>query len=432
MKSTKQNIRNIFDIILPMLAIGIYFGYSTSIICIILLIVRVLFLGNDEKAIFFLLFGTAYMGLLFTILEVPFPGSILSLLIGFFIIHKKIFKLIIKYKKSYRYLFLLILIFFLSYLYGPKTEYSNVKMISIIYVGFLSLIAFLVYSTSTSISNRDLAQILMLVGISYIVIGIDFLSYSKPVNLFDFSYFRISSVSLKKEELLSISYHMPAITVLYGFSFWLSSVVLKKKEIIYLILYGITTLYVILISGTRQALFGFFIVIMVRLLFLSYKNRIFNYFLTIIIITLFSQSIFNTSSESLNSISQSDSIETAMNRDYLRTFEMISNYPVFGVGLGGFYNESISKHKYPHNIILEILCEGGLIMFFLVLFLIRHYLRKKNKVIKYKTSNNSFLFLIFIAYAIRAMISEDLGANVSLFSILLSFVILNNKKLLKK
>ena len=225
---------------------------------------------------------------------------------------------------------------------------------------------------------------------------------------------------------------MPAITVLYGFSFWLSSVVLKKKEIIYLILYGITTLYVILISGTRQALFGFFIVIMVRLLFLSYKNRIFNYFLTIIIITLFSQSIFNTSSESLNSISQSDSIETAMNRDYLRTFEMISNYPVFGVGLGGFYNESISKHKYPHNIILEILCEGGLIMFFLVLFLIRHYLRKKNKVIKYKTSNNSFLFLIFIAYAIRAMISEDLGANVSLFSILLSFVILNNKKLLKK
>ena len=186
-ESIKQYFRNIFDIILPILAIGIYFGYTGLMICVILIILKVLLLGRNEKAIFFLIFGTAYFGLLFTILKIPIPGSIISLLIGFIIVYKQMFILIRRHKKSFRYLFLFILIFFISYLYGPKTEYSNMKMISIIYYGFISLIALLVYSTNTSISNRDLAQVLMLVGISYIVIGIDFFSYSKPTNLFDFS-----------------------------------------------------------------------------------------------------------------------------------------------------------------------------------------------------------------------------------------------------
>jgi O-antigen ligase len=423
-----KSIRNVFDIILPLLAVGIYFGYSTSIFCFILLFVRILFIGNIEKAIFFILFGTSYLGLVFTTLNIPLPGSILSLLIGFIIIHKKIFILIRRHKKSFRYLSLFILIFFISYLYGPKTEYSNMKMITIIYFGYISLIALLVYSTSTSISNRDLAQVLMLVGISYIVIGIDFYSFSKPTNLFDFSYFRSSSISLRNQDLFYINYHLPAITILYGFSFWFSSVDLRKKEIFYLILFSITTLYVILISGTRQALFGFFILILFRLLYLSKKKRILNYFITIAIFGLSFLFVSNNNTDSLNNVVESETIEVALNRDYIRTFDMIDNNLFFGVGLGGFYDESVNKDKYPHNIILEILCEGGLIALILCLFLIWHYFRNE-KLIKYKTQNNSFLYLIFLAFLLRAFVSEDLGSNIIIFSIFLAAVTVNHKKI---
>tara|TARA_B110000240_G_scaffold184617_1_gene219433 strand:+ start:668 stop:1981 length:1314 start_codon:yes stop_codon:yes gene_type:complete len=427
-ESIKQYFRNIFDIILPILAIGIYFGYTGLMICVILIILKVLLLGSNEKAIFFLIFGTAYFGLLFTILKIPIPGSIISLLIGFIIVYKQMFILIRRHKKSFRYLFLFILIFFISYLYGPKTEYSNMKMISIIYYGFISLIALLVYSTNTSISNRDLAQVLMLVGISYIVIGIDFFSYSKPTNLFDFSYFRASSIYLRNQDLFYISYHLPAITILYGFSFWFSSVDLKKKEIFYLILFSITAFYVILISGTRQSLFCFFILILFRLLYLNKKKRILNYFIVIAIFGLSFLFVSNNVTDSLNNVVEIESIEVALNRDFIRTFDMIDNNLFFGVGLGGFYDESVSKHKYPHNIILEILCEGGLIALIICLFLIWHYFRNK-KLIKYKTQNNSFLYLIFLAFLLRAFVSEDLGSNIIMFSILLAAVTVNYKKI---
>lgn len=427
-ESIKQNIRNIFDILLPILAIGIYFGYTGIIICSTLTIIKVLLLGSNEKAIFFLLFGTAYFGLMFTILKTPIPGSFFSVLIGLIIIRKKIFKLIRRHKKSFRYLSLFILVFFISYLYGPKTEYSNVKMISIIYYGFISLIAFLVYSTSTSISNRDLAQVLMLVGISYIVIGIDFFSYSKPTNLFDFSYFRSSSIYLRNLDLFHVNYHLPAITIFYGFSFWLSSIDFRKKEIFYLILLSMTTFYVILISGTRQSFFGFFILILFRLLYITEKKRISNYFLVIAIFCFSYLFISNNITEPLNNVVESESLEVALNRDFIRTFDMIDNNLFFGVGLGGFYDESVSIHKYPHNIVLEILCEGGLIALILCFFLIWHYFRRE-KIIRYKTQNNSFLYLIFLAFLLRAFVSEDLGSNIIMISILLAAVNVNYKKI---
>jgi len=423
----KQLIRNIFEVIPLLLALGIYLGFTNAYLCISLLFLRILFIGKNELSIFLILFGTVYFGFLFSVFSIPIPGAAVSLFLGLIIIRNKLIGIYKKYNRSFKFLLMFFLIFSITYLYGPKTEYSNEKLMSIIYVGIISLFAFLAYTNTANISNRDLAQLLLLVGISYIVFGIEFYSFSKPSHFFDFTFFRSASTLLEKKELQTIGYHLPALTVLYGFTFWLSSAIIRKKEQIFLFIYTSTTLLIILMSGTRQALVGFVAVILFKLLFLDKKNRFKKYFSAIVFSILILSILTNTDSEYIDRSIESNTMQGMLNRDYVRTFDIISNNSIWGVGLGGFYVENINKSKYPHNIVLEIICESGFVGLILCAIIIWLFLRNKKNIIQFKTSNNSFVFLLIVAYGVRAMISEDLGANIALISLILTIAFIDDK-----
>jgi len=72
---------------------------------------------------------------------------------------------------------------------------------------------------------------------------------------------------------------------------------------------------------------------------------------------------------------------------------MIVNRPIWGYGLGGFsvYYSGYDERSYPHNFIYEIFAElgvFGLILFFLLIFL----------VLKKLKSTNNYLSIIIIIY----------------------------------
>lgn len=103
------------------------------------------------------------------------------------------------------------------------------------------------------------------------------------------------------------------------------------------------------------------------------------------------------------------------------SFKMWMEAPFFGNGLGGFnsfYETNLpQKILYPHNIILEILCELGIFGFLLFLFFIVSIFRKIWSL--------NHEFITFFIYGIcLSMFSKDLTSNPLVF--IFSFILLLN------
>jgi O-antigen ligase len=96
----------------------------------------------------------------------------------------------------------------------------------------------------------------------------------------------------------------------------------------------------------------------------------------------------------------------------------LDNY-IFGAGLGGFetnfYSTLGAQLHYPHNIILEVLSELGIIGFilFCIVFVLT-LLKLKNYSIK--------IFILFLFSFYLALFSKDLSSNPFLFSFVFYYV----------
>ncbi len=115
--------------------------------------------------------------------------------------------------------------------------------------------------------------------------------------------------------------------------------------------------------------------------------------------------------------------------------------PFFGVGIGGFSAhsfvlEGVERFRYPHNIIIEVLSELGLVGFllfsFIITFSFRHLLSIQKK---YLNSHFPTVFIaLFLFTFLNAMTSQDI-TNPALFSFIgISFALkiaVNNEELEK-
>jgi O-antigen ligase len=417
----KAFIRNIYDLLLPLLALGIFFNLTSAVLCFALILFRAIFIGKGELAVYLLLFGTGFLGLIFNAFSMPIPGAAVAIFIGVLFIWDKVILIFKKHSKSFLFLLLIFMVFVLSYLYGPKTEYSQEKLGSIFYTGILALIVFIFYVRNANISNRDIAQLLLLTSIAYYAISLDFFNYRSPQGLFDFVFFRASTVELKSFGESAIGYHTPALLSMYGLAFLLSADGKFKPSWIYMTLFIITSLLAVLISGARQGIIGFLIIIIVSL-FLNVKmNKKALIIIALALIVSFFSAISFIDSDYLKIMIEAESLQGALNRNYERAFDIMKEKPLLGVGLGGYPDPAYGKHLYPHNIFLEILSEAGIIGLILCLLVVIKRVKNIN-IFNYKTANNSKYFLIFTAFAIRTMISEDLGANIVFFSLIFAMV----------
>lgn len=77
------------------------------------------------------------------------------------------------------------------------------------------------------------------------------------------------------------------------------------------------------------------------------------------------------------------------------------NNPIFGTGLGGFAPKN--ERLYPHNLVIELLCEGGIVGFGLWLAMMI--------IIWVKFTRNSIIKVLFLQSVIYTFVSGDFGSN---------------------
>lgn len=89
---------------------------------------------------------------------------------------------------------------------------------------------------------------------------------------------------------------------------------------------------------------------------------------------------------------------------YRLAIEEFKKAPLFGMGPGGF---SVKYGEYPHNAVLELLCETGILGTGVMLFLLFYAMIRMLRI-GWRNEQTRYLLLFFIAYAIRANISGSI------------------------
>lgn len=292
------------------------------------------------------------------------------------------------YKTELRYLAVFVLFslwFYTSMLYSASTSYKFTKSLNFV----LIVISFIVpYFTINS--KKDIKFYLFSFSSIGIIISIVifYLFLSGGNNLY-YTYFKLLEYGnpLGVPDYLALGVPVGLATVVY---FHFNSKLLK--------LIGVFTfLSLILLSG-RGPIFA--VIVSVLIIFLSNfkltKRAIKTTLISLIILIGSSNYImkwegFERLSDRIDIMDKGDESITSRVDQLIVAKELIIKYPLQGIGLGAFGIEcfGIDMRAYPHNLIIEILVEQGLIGLILFSFLfvpfvfiiIRNLLRSKDAIL---------------------------------------------------
>lgn len=414
-----KKITTLFYIILPLLTIGINFGYTIFSICILALLCRLLFSNKDTAGFYLLMFGGPVAGVIrMTYPSIPVYGLVFNF-VGVLLMRNYFSPFLKERKTSIASMFLVILVFFMSYLFAEHTPYANDKMFQIFFHGSLMLWGYYIYAKSNKISSEHLCQLLLITSITFISFLVS--KYGLSVgSIVDYNWLR-SQLEVYKyvnEEGTLIGYQNIGMASLFGYSLYLSRTQLDKKKIFF---YTLVAFQIIMMSGARQAVLGFLVIAFLRYAFFNNKKFI-SKIAYIVMGTLMTMVLFLIIARS-----GSESIEAVMpsggsGRDliYIDTLRIISQHLMFGVGLGGFPLYSTMNATWPHNFFLELLCEIGLVGSIVLFLIVLVYMLSNRVSLRISTRSDSYYFLVVSALFVRVMISGDLTESIEIFSAILA------------
>ena len=413
-----KKITTLFYIILPLLTIGINFGYTIFSICILALLCRLLFSNKDTAGFYLLMFGGPLAGIIrMSYPSIPIYGLVLNF-VGVLLMRNYFSSFLKERKASMRSMFLVILVFFMSYLFAEHTPYANDKMFQIFFHGSLMLWGYYVYAKSNKISFEHLCQLLLVTSIAFISFPIR--EYGLSVgSIIDYNWLRsqLETYMYVNDEPTLISYQNIGMLSLFGYSLYLSKTHLDKKKIVY---YTFIAFQIILMSGARQAILGFLVIAFLRFAFFNNKKSIskvmyivMGAMMTVLLVLM----IVRSGSEAIDAALESG----GSGRDliYVDALRIISQNLMFGVGLGGFPLHSVMA-TWPHNFFLELLCEIGLVGTLALFFIVLIYMINNRVSLRICTRSNNYYFLVVLALFIRVMISGDLTESIEIFSAILA------------
>lgn len=401
----------ITGIYFPVLPVGVITLLSLLLYCFVLFL-----MNRTTRGISFLLFASPVIGFLFSVFNIGFPVYIIFSVLGLFYL-KKYNSLMFYYRKSFLKLFFLLLIFFFYYLYGPMHSYSSEKMLYLTVIGFNSLVAWIVFTQSKQVDFFKISKFLITISLLYICIAIEISGYNHPTGILDFNFFRDSIKQVKLSGLPLISYHSVGIAAMYSLTILIGSIKFRFKGEYNFVF--ILTFFLLLISGARQALLGGILIVFFWLIFnnkfsgLKKIGSVMFFVITLILVGL------NTEIAAIKESATSTSMSSALNRNYSQAIEIIMSDPLFGRGLGGYSYSG--ERGYPHNIVLELLCETGFLGTILIICFLFISLKTERFTIDVVTRSGVFFVLVVFAYLIRAFLSSDLIENIVLFALLLSY-----------
>lgn len=406
-----------FEIIITLLFLGDLFLRVLPVVPMMLIILVYMVLrSNKWECIFFSLmcFPTFIGSALNTVGIVGIGGwfIVLGVLLLIYTIIKGRKPLHNIEKALIPFLFVLGLFVFSSFT-TTGGSYSQDKIINTTFHGLLSIVAFWIFFSKNQEFNTSK------VGVFYIMMSAMMLRLSiitnqipGPSSLFDFGFLRAQSPLDYLERLsFSIDYQYMGFLSVQGMGFYL--MMLREKvnmETIIILLLG---LLIALYAGSRQAIVTAAIISALWFLQLNTGRKKTHWPIVVIGVTLLiylGGALFEDGGL-LGSVAEQGYVDGSGRGPWmLRGIELFLENPVTGVGYGR-YNILGEYGSYPHNMIIEILCETGLVGFFILFFI-------NLKIVLNNKKSFRYVLFLFIAIFLRAMASAGLNDNIILFSLL--------------
>lgn len=173
-------------------------------------------------------------------------------------------------------------------------------------------------------------------------------------------------------------------------------------------------LYLLLLSGTRGAIFALFVCLFI-FFFLKIRNlkeKIIFLFLFILLFFIFYSLLPTILAERLTYFQDESSINRL--EALSLAFKNFLDSPIFGKGLGSFPYYTYN-FIYPHNIFAEFACETGFLGLIPFIIYIILCLKKIFKKFQEKSLISLFPVFLFIYTFVHSQFSFDIGNNFLLF-----------------
>lgn len=384
-----------------------------TLITFTLFILSLYSMNNETRGFALMCFAAPVLGALFFVLHIPLTAYFICLFLGLVFLRNYI-KSRLNINEEFINFGLLVIIFLISYLYGPQHSYSKSKLIYIISIGFCSIIYWKVYCQSPKLQFLALAQFLCLISLLFVYIAFDFYQFKHPAHIFDLDFFRSSYSFIMKNTDMVLTYHSVGIPAMMGIALILSSSELsklRKRNVVTLLL---PLIILLLIAQARQAIFGTFIILFIRLIIdtrISLNKKIgFSVilaFASFLILT-------NLKSEAIEDAMNATTLSQGLNRDYDNAFRTLETDFILGKGLGGFSTNG--ARAYPHNLFLELFCELGMVGTLLIVMIVFVPLVVKPDRFRLLTRSNFYALPLIAAIFIRSMMSSDLIESITLIT----------------
>lgn len=415
---------NTIFIMVALLGLLLYYcGLVNMYIWILLLLIQLFTCNRVEVGVFSLIFGSSLFGRMFASQQLYLSTIVLFLLLGIILLYKEIIKIVNNNSRPYLFISILLVLFTVYFLLGPSTDYANEKLLKLIVRCLIWITVFLVFSQSKELSSKKLS-------IAFLILSIFYISQSyqlygiKPHSFFDFSFFRnfCDIIGRNANNTLVVNYQTLGYLSLASSVFWIIDKDFWDKDKKDSLLLLLISFWLIAISGTRQTLFAFGIILILRLLMMrgslvSFSNIAIGMSLALIFFLLISF----IGSEYFGQVFSTDAnTGTRLHRDTTTPFRVMSINPFWGVGFGAY--PLYANKDYPHNFFLEILCELGVVGLLLITIIVVLFIlsSKERNFVRYLSSNNSYMFLLVLLFFLRGQISGDLSDSVSFICILFS------------
>jgi hypothetical protein len=343
---------------------------------------------------------------------------LLLLITGVMIISNEVWKQRFKIILSIIPLFIVLAGFIITYIYAPKGRYSAEKMFYLISNGIVSFLYFAIFIKSGKFNNLRFALFLSFIYIFLAKVGIQNSILHSPLNFYDFGFIRYSLLE-SQDSKGYMDYNGFGNLALFSVIFLLASD--KKINWLYSCLI-VFSFYLALLAGARQMIYGIIVILIIHLIsnIKSWKpgQVIFYAIFSVLIITILESKNIPFLSDFLLS---KDVVETAGGRSefYERAISLFKEKPFLGNGMGGFTPNGENR-IYPHNIILEIMAEGGIFMFALIF--LSCYVAKQRSSFRFgaKTENGTLYLYLLLGFGVKSFSSSDLEDNIALISCLMA------------
>ena len=396
-------IADLFLKVLPVIPLGL------------LIALYVVFRSNNYERVFlFLIYYPFYVGAFMNTVGMNGVGGwfniIGALMIAYMMVSGQ--KPIRKAESSILSFLALLSLFAISVFTTAGGDAAVPKLTNTFIQGSLYLVAFLVFY-----SNHERFDTFK-IGVFYIMMSAIILRLSiitdqipGPAGLADIGFLKNQRPSEEDVEGFVIGYQNLGFMCVQGMGFFLMTFRNKIdfEKILILLLGALVVLY----AGSRQAIVTavfIFAIWFLQLRFAKKSGSLILIAVGVMVIYYLAQLLLGD--EGLfSSVADQGYVEGGGRGPWLlRGIELFLDHPWWGVGFGR-YNLWGVYDTYPHNIIIEILCEMGILGFVAVLFI------SMRSILKNKAAFSYVLYL-FIAMFLRAMASGGMSQNIILFTML--------------